>query len=95
VLPAAPTTPAAPTPPAAPTNRFVGAATVPTAPINHFRAKKIKFTIQIRPEHIFFMPTVQLLRSIQKQTKVFDPLSTQLTKSHLDGWLIVQQHNVS
>ena len=42
--------------PAAPTNRFVGTATVPTAPTNHFSAKKNnKFTIQIRPEHIFFM----------------------------------------
>ena len=40
---------------AAPTNRFVGAATVPTAPTNHFSTKKIKFTIQIRPEHIFFI----------------------------------------
>ena len=38
-----------------PTNRFEGAATVPTAPTNYFSAKKIKFTIQIRPEHIFFM----------------------------------------
>ena len=33
--------------PAAPTNRFVGAATVPTAPTNHFSAKKIKFTIHV------------------------------------------------
>ena len=53
---------------AAPTNRFVGAAdntsrlyksgggySINRPYSTFFRKKKIKFTIQIRPEHIFFM----------------------------------------
>ena len=48
----------------APINRFVGTATVPTAPTNHFSTKKIKFKIQIGPEHIFFLFDIIVL-SIQ------------------------------